>query len=78
MNISFLNAYLKYLSIYFQLECTGFKRILPRVLPDAARLLAKLIRKLSCGGGFIRGYYTEKSYRIWKDLMSRTISINLE
>ncbi|XP_077298289.1 SET and MYND domain containing, class 3 isoform X2 [Arctopsyche grandis] len=59
-------------------ECSGFKRVLPRVLPDAARLLAKLIRKLAVGGGHVRGHYTEKSFRVWKDLMSHYQDIKMD
>lgn len=54
-----------------KLECQGLKRVAPRILPDAARLLGRLIRKLQKGGDQIRSYYTEGHCRMFKDLMSR-------
>ncbi|XP_066595162.1 histone-lysine N-methyltransferase SMYD3 isoform X2 [Prorops nasuta] len=51
-------------------ECSNLKRIVPRVIPDAARLMAKIIIKLNLGGGEECGYYTETKYRKFKDLMS--------
>jgi len=42
------------------------------VLPDAARLMARIIIKLANQGGADEvGYYTEKNFRKFKDLMSR-------
>jgi len=43
----------------------------PKVLPDAARLMARIILKLNQGGAEEVGYYTEKNFRRFKDLMSR-------
>ncbi|XP_017770088.1 PREDICTED: histone-lysine N-methyltransferase SMYD3 isoform X2 [Nicrophorus vespilloides] len=51
-------------------ECSNIKRTLPRVLPDAARLLARLIRKLQKGGDLVKSYYSEGNFRMFKDLMS--------
>ncbi|XP_015599197.1 histone-lysine N-methyltransferase SMYD3 isoform X2 [Cephus cinctus] len=51
-------------------ECPNLKRISPRVLPDAARLMARIIVKLKNGGADEVGYYTETNYRKFKDLMS--------
>ncbi|XP_066146332.1 histone-lysine N-methyltransferase SMYD3 isoform X1 [Euwallacea fornicatus] len=51
-------------------ECKTLKQISPRILPDAARMLFRLIKKLENGGLTYKGYYSEKKYRMWKDLMS--------
>ncbi|XP_050296379.1 histone-lysine N-methyltransferase SMYD3 [Anthonomus grandis grandis] len=51
-------------------ECKYLKLIVPRVLPDAARMLFRLIKRLENGGGSYKGYYGEKNYRMWRDLMS--------
>ncbi|RZF37970.1 hypothetical protein LSTR_LSTR005470 [Laodelphax striatellus] len=52
-------------------ECKNLKRIQPRVVPDAARTMAKLIIKLnSASGSMEKGYYSKSSYRMFKDLMS--------
>ncbi|KAM3966835.1 SET and MYND domain containing, class 3 [Aphomia sociella] len=52
-------------------ECGNLKRIAPKVIPDAARMLAKIINKLSRGDGHsYRAFYTATSFRMWKDLMS--------
>ncbi|XP_033227583.1 histone-lysine N-methyltransferase SMYD3 isoform X2 [Belonocnema kinseyi] len=53
-----------------KMECINLNRIAPRVIPDAARLMARIIVKLNQGGGEERGYYTDDSYRKFKDLMS--------
>lgn len=53
-------------------ECSNLKRVLPKIVPDAARLLARIIIKLQNGGDQQRGYYTKTSFRKFKDLMSRT------
>ncbi|KAK4881149.1 hypothetical protein RN001_004468 [Aquatica leii] len=53
-----------------KLECSSFKRIIPRIVPDAARLLFRLIKKLGKGGSNIKSYYTKTKYRKFKDLMS--------
>lgn len=52
-------------------ECKYLKKILPRILPDAARLMARIIFKLNQGGADEVGYYTETNFRKFKDLMSR-------
>lgn len=54
-----------------KLECRSLKQVAPRVVPDAARLLAKLIRILENDGNKTRAYYTEGKFRMFKDLMSR-------
>nr|CAD7264666.1 unnamed protein product [Timema shepardi] len=54
-----------------KVECGNLKRVAPRVVPDAARLLARIIFKLKRGGGLERRYYTETKSRTFKDLMSR-------
>ncbi|XP_020291945.1 histone-lysine N-methyltransferase SMYD3 isoform X2 [Pseudomyrmex gracilis] len=51
-------------------ECKYLKKILPKILPDAARLMARIIFKLNQGGADEVGYYTETSFRKFKDLMS--------
>ncbi|KAK2588056.1 hypothetical protein KPH14_004123 [Odynerus spinipes] len=51
-------------------ECPNLKRISPKIIPDAARLMARIIIKLHQGGGEEMGYYSETSYRKFKDLMS--------
>ncbi|XP_065157906.1 histone-lysine N-methyltransferase SMYD3-like isoform X1 [Atheta coriaria] len=51
-------------------ECVSLRRVAPRVIPDAARLLARLIRKLRKGGDLVKSYYTEGNFRMFKDLMS--------
>lgn len=52
-------------------ECTCLKRASGRIVPDAARVIARIILKLNDGGDAEKGYYTEKFYRKFKDLMSR-------
>ncbi|KAJ3664643.1 hypothetical protein Zmor_000196 [Zophobas morio] len=51
-------------------ECRNLKRVSPRVLPDAARLLARLIQILRKGGDLVKSYYLENCFRMYKDLMS--------
>ncbi|KAL4714622.1 hypothetical protein ACJJTC_019685 [Scirpophaga incertulas] len=52
-------------------ECVNLKRVSPKVIPDAARMLAKIINKLSRGDGHsYRAFYSGTSFRMWKDLMS--------
>ncbi|XP_017789318.1 PREDICTED: histone-lysine N-methyltransferase SMYD3 [Habropoda laboriosa] len=51
-------------------ECANLKRISPKVIPDMARLMARIIIKLNQGGGEEIGYYSNTSYRKFKDLMS--------
>lgn len=52
-------------------ECANLKRISPKIVPDAARLMARVIIKLNQGGADEVGYYTETKFRKFKDLMSR-------
>ncbi|XP_015431558.1 PREDICTED: histone-lysine N-methyltransferase SMYD3 [Dufourea novaeangliae] len=51
-------------------ECPKLKKVLPKVVPDMARLMTRIIIKLKQGGGEEMGYYSETSYRKFKDLMS--------
>ncbi|KRT79564.1 hypothetical protein AMK59_8131 [Oryctes borbonicus] len=51
-------------------ECKSLKRVAPRMVPDAARLLARLIQKLNKGGDSSRSYYTRDKFRTFKHLMS--------
>ncbi|XP_055638073.1 histone-lysine N-methyltransferase SMYD3 [Toxorhynchites rutilus septentrionalis] len=51
-------------------ECAKLKAIAPKVVPDAALMLSRIIRKLQKGGDFEKGYYTAKYYRRFGDLMS--------
>ncbi|KAJ6634633.1 Histone-lysine N-methyltransferase SMYD3 [Pseudolycoriella hygida] len=51
-------------------ECLFLRKIAPRTLPDAARVLARIILKLSNGGEHQKGYYTDTRYRQFKDLMT--------
>lgn len=53
-----------------KIECANLRRISPRVVPDAARLLARLIIKLRNGGDMQKGFYTPTKFRKFKDLMS--------
>lgn len=56
-----------------KLECKQLKKIAPKILPDAARLLARLIQKLNKGGGNQKSHYTPTKFRMFKDLMSRKL-----
>ncbi|XP_025835508.1 histone-lysine N-methyltransferase SMYD3 [Agrilus planipennis] len=53
-------------------ECLNFKKVAPLVVPDSARLLARIIKKLEKGGNQIKSYLSESSsrFRTFKDLMS--------
>ncbi|XP_036339293.1 histone-lysine N-methyltransferase SMYD3 isoform X3 [Rhagoletis pomonella] len=53
-----------------KIECPFLKRIYPRIVPDAARMLCKLIIHLDKGGDLVRGYYTETCSRRFRDMMS--------
>ncbi|KAJ8914972.1 hypothetical protein NQ315_002496 [Exocentrus adspersus] len=53
-----------------KLECQYLKAMSPRILPDTARLLARLMKILSKGGNSVKSYYTEKDFRTFKDLLS--------
>lgn len=52
-------------------ECLCLSRATGKIIPDAARVIARIILKLNDGGDAEKGYYTEKFYRKFKDLMSR-------
>ncbi|EDW78250.1 uncharacterized protein Dwil_GK16327 [Drosophila willistoni] len=56
-------------------ECPFLKRSYPRIVPDAARMLCRLILRLEHGGDLIRGYYTEHGSRKFRDLMSHYAEI---
>lgn len=43
----------------------------PRIVPDCALLLARLIIKLNHGGDSVKSYYEVRKSRRWRDLMSR-------
>lgn len=51
-------------------ECAHLRKVLPKIVPDAARLMARIILKLKKGGANEVGYYTETNCRKFKDLMS--------
>ncbi|XP_052737330.1 histone-lysine N-methyltransferase SMYD3 isoform X2 [Bicyclus anynana] len=52
-------------------ECSNLKRVAPKVVPDAARMLAKIIHRIQRGdGGTVKAFYNDTSFRMWKDLMS--------
>uniref|UniRef100_A0A1B0CCT8 MYND-type domain-containing protein n=2 Tax=Lutzomyia longipalpis TaxID=7200 RepID=A0A1B0CCT8_LUTLO len=53
-----------------KIECPYLKKITPRIVPDAARILARIILKLQQGGDLEKGYYTKLCYRKFRDLMS--------
>lgn len=52
-------------------ECKNLKRISPRILPDAARTLARIFHKLRRGGGLLKAFVLDNNFRMYKDLMSR-------
>ncbi|XP_058803474.1 histone-lysine N-methyltransferase SMYD3 isoform X2 [Phymastichus coffea] len=56
-------------------ECMNLKKIAPRVVPDAARLMARLIVKLQKNGEDERDYYDKYLYRKFKDLMTHYTDI---
>lgn len=51
-------------------ECLCMKKIAPRTLPDAARMMAKIIWKLQYGGYLQKFYYSRNGYRKFNDLMA--------
>ncbi|XP_059481102.1 histone-lysine N-methyltransferase SMYD3 [Neocloeon triangulifer] len=51
-------------------ECAGFKKVAPRIVPDCARLMGRIIMKLKKGGDEEKGQITSIRYRKFKDLMS--------
>jgi len=56
-----------------KIECPHLKKVLKewKIVPDAARLMARIILKLNQGGADEVDYYTETTFRKFKDLMSR-------
>lgn len=54
-----------------KLECPCLLKVAPRIVPDAARMLSRIILKLNNGGEYVKGYYTDKLFRQFKDLMTR-------
>lgn len=54
-----------------KLECQNLTLIAPRILPDAARVLTRLVKLLEKGGAQTKSYYANRNYRTFKDLMSR-------
>lgn len=56
-----------------KMECPLLKHVPhPRRVPDAVRMIMKIILKLKReGGDSVRGYYSETGYRKFRDLMSR-------
>lgn len=53
-------------------------KVAPRIVPDAARMLSRIILKLNNGGEFVKSFYTDKLYRQFKDLMSRKDNLKLK
>lgn len=53
-----------------KIECPFLKKVFPVIVPDAARILSRIILKLRNNGDLERGYYTDKDYRKFQDLMS--------
>lgn len=51
-------------------ECPNLLRVAPRVVPDAARLLARIIFRLQSGGDKEKSFYSKTGFRMFKDLMS--------
>ncbi|XP_055380486.1 histone-lysine N-methyltransferase SMYD3 isoform X2 [Condylostylus longicornis] len=58
-----------------KVECPFLKKIAPRDVPDAARMLHRIILRLQNGGDLIKGYYTETCSRKFRDLMSHYAEI---
>lgn len=56
---------------FHKLECVCLKRAAGKIVPDAARVIARIILKLNNGGDVEKGYYSDKFFRRFKDLMSR-------
>lgn len=61
-----------------KLECPCLLKVAPRIVPDAARMLSRIILKLNNGGEFVKSFYTDKLYRQFKDLMSRKDNLKLK
>lgn len=56
-------------------ECLCMKKIAPRIIPDAARILARIIWKLQYGGYLEKFYYSKNGFRKFHDLMARKYSV---
>lgn len=57
---------------FHKIECPHLRTVKkPSLLPDAARLIARIVWKLTSGGDTDRGFYTKKEYRTFADLKSR-------
>lgn len=63
--------------LFHKIECPFLKQIFPKVVPDAARIISRIILRLRNGGDLERGYYTESQYRKFNDLMSRMFDYKL-
>ncbi|XP_071442942.1 histone-lysine N-methyltransferase SMYD3 isoform X2 [Hetaerina americana] len=59
-------------------ECMGMRRIKPHTLPDASRMMAKLIMKLKGGGDQEKNQITSTWSRRFKDLMSHYSDIKID
>lgn len=55
-------------------ECAYLGKILPKIVPDAARVIARILLKLNGDGAEQKGFYTEQDYRKFKDLMPRKLN----
>ncbi|XP_063234789.1 histone-lysine N-methyltransferase SMYD3 isoform X2 [Bacillus rossius redtenbacheri] len=51
-------------------ECANLKKVAPRIVPDAARTLARIFFKLKRGGDMERKFYSKTQFRTFRDLMS--------
>lgn len=56
-------------------ECLCMKKIAPRMIPDAARMMAKMIWKLQYGGYLTKFYYSRNGFRKFIDLMAHLSDI---
>ncbi|XP_026481492.1 histone-lysine N-methyltransferase SMYD3-like [Ctenocephalides felis] len=61
-----------------KIECPCLRRAGSRIIPNAARMLLRIIIKLKQNGEFEKGYYTSTNYRRFKDLMSHYAEIKLD
>jgi len=58
--------------ILHKIECPHLKTVKkPHLFPDAARLIARIVWRLTSGGDSDRGYYAKGLYREFGDLTSR-------
>uniref|UniRef100_A0A1B6DNR1 MYND-type domain-containing protein n=1 Tax=Clastoptera arizonana TaxID=38151 RepID=A0A1B6DNR1_9HEMI len=56
-------------------ECLSMKKVAPKVIPDAARILGRIIHKLKNGGFQEKSFYTKTKFRMFRDLMSHYAEI---